>query len=257
MQCYIHYRTIPHNSLVHADTCESLLYGRAGAPWEFNLRDVYRWCDIMMYEQSQVNNTKQQQQQYQQYHWHPEHYLDTIYLLRFRSESDRAAVLDKYNQVFLTTSSTAATTLNTDSTTVSVPQQDTVGACPDIRFTPKQVQIGQVVLQRGIWRLQDIQLLQQEQQQQVTSVLQTSDDTATAVLPHLPIALRRPLQAVARCIAMKWPCLLIGHRATGKSTVINWLASAVGAELKTIALTPATDVTELLGCFEQVYITCI
>jgi midasin len=228
--------------LVHADTCESLLYGRAGAPWEFNLRDVYRWCDIMMYEQSLATDSNSTKQRYQ---WHPEHYLDTIYLLRFRSESDRVAVLNRYKQVFTTTTETLSSTAS-DSTTVSIPHCDIVGAYPDIRFTPTRVQIGQVVLQRGTWRLQDTQL------QQVSSVLQPSDDATTTVLPHLPIALRRPLQAVARCVAMKWPCLLIGHRATGKSTVINWLASAVGAELKTIALTPATDVTELLGCFEQV-----
>jgi midasin len=196
----------------------------------------------MMYEQSLATDSNSTKQRYQ---WHPEHYLDTIYLLRFRSESDRVAVLNRYKQVFTTTTETLSSTAS-DSTTVSIPHCDIVGAYPDIRFTPTRVQIGQVVLQRGTWRLQDTQL------QQVSSVLQPSDDATTTVLPHLPIALRRPLQAVARCVAMKWPCLLIGHRATGKSTVINWLASAVGAELKTIALTPATDVTELLGCFEQV-----
>lgn len=51
---------------------------------------------------------------------------------------------------------------------------------------------------------------------------------------------------------MGWPTLVIGHRGSGKSGLIKGLAAGVGARLTEVAMTPSVDVTELLGCFEQV-----
>lgn len=51
---------------------------------------------------------------------------------------------------------------------------------------------------------------------------------------------------------MGWPALVVGHRGSGKTTIIRGLAAGVGARLTEVAMTPSVDVTELLGCFEQV-----
>lgn len=51
---------------------------------------------------------------------------------------------------------------------------------------------------------------------------------------------------------MSWPALVVGHRGSGKTSIIQGLAAAVGARLTEVAMTPSVDVTELLGCFEQV-----
>lgn len=51
---------------------------------------------------------------------------------------------------------------------------------------------------------------------------------------------------------MRWPALVVGHRGTGKTSIIKGLAAAVGARLTEVAMTPSVDVTELLGCFQQV-----
>lgn len=51
---------------------------------------------------------------------------------------------------------------------------------------------------------------------------------------------------------MRWPALVVGHRGTGKTSLIQGLAAGVGARLTEVAMTPSVDVTELLGCFEQV-----
>lgn len=51
---------------------------------------------------------------------------------------------------------------------------------------------------------------------------------------------------------MRWPALVVGHRGSGKTSIIQGLAAAVGARLTEVAMTPSVDVTELLGCFEQV-----
>lgn len=55
-----------------------------------------------------------------------------------------------------------------------------------------------------------------------------------------------------RCVAMAWPALVVGHRGCGKSRIIHGLAAGVGARLTEVSMTPSVDVTELLGCFEQV-----
>lgn len=55
-----------------------------------------------------------------------------------------------------------------------------------------------------------------------------------------------------RCVAMSWPALVVGHRGSGKTSIVQGLAAAVGARLTEVAMTPSVDVTELLGCFEQV-----
>jgi midasin (ATPase involved in ribosome maturation) len=34
---------------LQSDIVDKRLYGNAGAPWEFNLRDVFRWCEIYIY----------------------------------------------------------------------------------------------------------------------------------------------------------------------------------------------------------------
>lgn len=51
---------------------------------------------------------------------------------------------------------------------------------------------------------------------------------------------------------MGWPALLMGHRGSGKSSIIRSLAMSVGARVTEVAMTPSVDVTELLGCYEQV-----
>ncbi|EAU86094.2 MDN1 midasin family protein [Coprinopsis cinerea okayama7 len=63
-------------------------FGREGAPWEFNLRDIIRWGTLC---QSQTSG-------------HPGQYLRTIYLDRFRSPKDRSRACDIFDATFNTTS---------------------------------------------------------------------------------------------------------------------------------------------------------
>lgn len=56
---------------------------------------------------------------------------------------------------------------------------------------------------------------------------------------------------------MGWPALVVGHRGSGKTSIIQGLAAGVGARLTEVSMTPSVDVTELLGCFEQVRSTKI
>ena len=40
-------KMVDFNQNVHEDTMVHRKYGHQGAPWEFNLRDVFRWCDLV------------------------------------------------------------------------------------------------------------------------------------------------------------------------------------------------------------------
>lgn len=60
-------------------------FGREGAPWEFNLRDVIRWGTLL--SKSQPNT-------------HPTVYLDTIFLQRFRTNTDRQDARRLFDDVF-------------------------------------------------------------------------------------------------------------------------------------------------------------
>lgn len=47
------------------------------------------------------------------------------------------------------------------------------------------------------------------------------------------------------------PCLLVGASASGKSMILKTLADACNIHIETLAMSTSTDVTELIGCFEQ------
>ena len=55
-------------------------FGARGAPWDFNLRDVFRWCELMRDEQRPP-------------HWSPRQFADCLFVQRMRTEADRQALL--------------------------------------------------------------------------------------------------------------------------------------------------------------------
>lgn len=63
--------------------------------------------------------------------------------------------------------------------------------------------------------------------------------------------LRNTLEAAAQCIQQKWLCILVGPTSSGKTSLIRLLAHLTGNVLNEINLSSATDISELLGSFEQ------
>jgi len=61
--------------------------GFAGAPWDFNLRDLFRWCDLMRSTQ-------------QAGCWEPGAYADMVYCRRLRTEKDKARILTLFQEAF-------------------------------------------------------------------------------------------------------------------------------------------------------------
>ncbi len=78
-------RMILYNSRVEEETSMKNSFGRIGSPWEFNLRDIFRWGVLLHGTDTLL---------------HPVEHLRTTYLSRFRTVSDRESALALFDSVF-------------------------------------------------------------------------------------------------------------------------------------------------------------
>lgn len=104
---------VDFNTEVYRATMETFAFGRDGAPWEFNLRDILRWCKLV---QSSTERT-------------PDAFVQLLYLQRFRTETDRAQVVKLFEKCF---------------------GRPLVYATrfPHYQLTPTHLQVGQAILPR-------------------------------------------------------------------------------------------------------------
>ncbi|XP_078798874.1 midasin isoform X2 [Oryzias latipes] len=74
------------NKLVQ-EVCVQRHWGQRGSPWEFNLRDMFRWCQLMQNDQTPGL-------------YNPGQHVGLVYADRMRSEADKAQVLVVFREVF-------------------------------------------------------------------------------------------------------------------------------------------------------------
>ncbi|XP_065113160.1 midasin [Paramisgurnus dabryanus] len=74
------------NRLIQEVTVERK-WGQRGGPWEFNLRDLFRWCQLMQADQSPG-------------FFNPGQHVGLVYADRMRTEADKAQVLAVFRKVF-------------------------------------------------------------------------------------------------------------------------------------------------------------
>ncbi|KAI3364212.1 hypothetical protein L3Q82_010816 [Scortum barcoo] len=74
------------NRLVQ-EVCVERRWGQKGSPWEFNLRDMFRWCQLMQADQSPG-------------FFNPGQHVALVYADRMRTEADKAQVLSVFRKVF-------------------------------------------------------------------------------------------------------------------------------------------------------------
>jgi midasin len=79
---------IAFNEQIRRETMVTRTIGREGSPWEFNLRDLFRWFKLL----STPNGLELSS--------HPIEYLRMVYLQRFRNDRDREAVLQIFTDIF-------------------------------------------------------------------------------------------------------------------------------------------------------------
>lgn len=63
--------------------------------------------------------------------------------------------------------------------------------------------------------------------------------------------IRQSLEAAAQCVKHKWLCILVGPTSSGKTSLVRLLAELTGNVLNELHLSSGTDISEILGCFEQ------
>ena len=192
-------RMIDFNDGVQRDI-DSRLYGQYGSPWEFNLRDIFRWCQLMQSSDCQISIDS------------TERYADMLYTQRLRTGHDRSLIGERFINCFGTCR---------------------IKSHPKLEVTENHVRVGHTTIDR---------------------FLDSSHWSAIPTLesePDVSESLLRPMEAIACCVRMNWPCLLVGPSASGKSALLRTLADICNVHIETLAMSSSTDVTELIGCFEQ------
>ena len=100
---------------------------------------------------------------------------------------------------------------------------------PKVRLTPDSLIVGDVSIERYQFQ---------------------SSGTSNSNLKILP-GLRHSIEAITRCLKHQWLCILVGPPASGKTSLVRLLAELTGNVLNELNLSSASDISEILGSFEQ------
>ncbi|CAK9179916.1 unnamed protein product [Ilex paraguariensis] len=187
-------KLILFNKRLHEDTMIHRKFAGDGSPWEFNLRDVIRSCQII---QGAPESLK------------IDCFLNTVYVQRMRTSADRREVIRLYEQVF--------------------GLKSFANPYPRVQLSPLHLIVGNTCIERNHFQSPK------------------NSDSELKILP----AIRSSLEAVAHCVQHQWLCILVGPPSSGKTSLIRLLAQLTGNVLNELNLSSGTDVSELLGCFEQ------
>ncbi|KAF6161323.1 hypothetical protein GIB67_009210 [Kingdonia uniflora] len=188
-------KLISFNKRLYEDTMVSRKYGQDGAPWEFNLRDVIRSCQIL---EGAPDNAKMGS------------FLNIVYIQRMRTAADRHKVLDLYKEVF-------------------DEKKLFINISPRVQISPHYLTVGNSCIKRNHFQ---------------PSKVSKSD-------LHLLPRIRYSLEAVVNCVNHNWLSILVGPSSSGKTSLVKLLAQLTGNVLHVLNLSQATDISDLLGCFEQ------
>ncbi|KAJ2093567.1 AAA ATPase midasin, partial [Coemansia sp. S142-1] len=82
-------QVLEFNWLMHQQTMGQRLFGHAGAPWEFNLRDVSRFMELALTPSALEQGVRP-----------IDEYVEMLYVQRMRTAQDRVRVLELYREVF-------------------------------------------------------------------------------------------------------------------------------------------------------------
>ncbi|KAG7997478.1 hypothetical protein I3843_01G213100 [Carya illinoinensis] len=187
-------KLILFNKRLHEDTMLYHKFAQDGSPWEFNLRDVIRSCQI-------IQGTPENLRDYC--------FLNILYIQRMRTAADRREILRLYEEVFEV--------------------KPFINPFPRVQLNSRYLIVGKTAIKRNYVQ---------------------SSKMPSSQLKIIP-GIRQCLEAAAHCVQHQWLCILMGPPSSGKSSLIRLLAQLTGSVLNELNLSAATDISELLGCFEQ------
>ncbi|XP_075058881.1 midasin [Mixophyes fleayi] len=110
-------KMVAFNNQIDLEIMTERKWGQKGGPWEFNLRDLFRWCHLMLHDQSPGS-------------YDPSQHVFLIYGERLRTMEDQQMLISVYKEVF-----------GQDYTPYLGTRQ--------FHITPQNVQVGYSVLPRG------------------------------------------------------------------------------------------------------------
>lgn len=116
------HKIVKFNCKVAHEITETQCWGHKGAPWEMNLRDIQRWCEAIIKDQSNSEDV------------FPGKFVDMLYVNRMRTAEDKEKMIKTYNEIFCP----------------EYPRSDTT---PQFNINDKEIIIGDVVLDRKTERL--------------------------------------------------------------------------------------------------------
>ena len=248
-----------HAIIVSLPSCSRCFAG-AGGPWEFNLRDLLRWCQLA---ESAVP-TQPPQQQHQAMAGAEgdapslgsgeataldaavQHYASLLFLQRLRTSADRRHAATVFAEAW-----------QQEQGQEGLPawQQQRQQGHPELHISPTALQVGWATLPRASSIAAAAAVgggtVDAEGAVPTSSMATAAMAAAAQPLALLPSQLPA-LESVAECAARGWMCLLVGPAASGKTAAVRSLAQLCGQPLLELSLTSGTDTSDLLGGFEQV-----
>ncbi|KAJ1918233.1 AAA ATPase midasin [Tieghemiomyces parasiticus] len=206
------------NQQLHEATMVRREFGQTGAPWEFNLRDVFRWLALLRDAGDVLGKDAR-----------PVDYLSILYLQRLRTPHDRQRARELFWRV------ATAVGQATDSDECIVADENRADSCemeqvPNLELSPTTLRVGKAALPR----IPPPPLADQN-----------TDDLY--ILPGTLPA----LETLMLCVRHRWLPLLVGGPAVGKTHLVRLLSRLTGHPLREFAMNSAVDAMELLGGFEQ------
>ncbi|GLI68780.1 hypothetical protein VaNZ11_013272, partial [Volvox africanus] len=219
-------------------------FATAGGPWEFNLRDLLRWCELV---EGSVSATLPQgagslcaaedmdtdagveagftrklkggaEVEAAAFDAAAEHFAQMLFSHRLRSIEDRAKLIRLFAAVW-------------GSPPAGWHQQ------PPVLMSPGTVVVGRATVPRGGTSA-------------AAAAMSQATSAASAELQLLPWSLPL-LESLLQALSRGWMALLVGGPGSGKTALARSAATLCGRRLLEISLTSGTDTSDLLGSFEQ------
>lgn len=211
---------------MHYDIMVKGKFGWLGGPWEFNLRDILRWVELIEDELSltpvtQVPLTHGGGVAF--LYLAASRFVEMIFAQRMRSQHDRNCVYELFKEIFESSfdHSTAASLYSFE-------------IRPQYNISETQITIGKVSLSR---------VTDSGNSSSAAGELEFLQDT----LPYL--------QTLMYCVKRNWMALITGPPASGKTSLVRYLSKITGNHLEEFAMNGGVDTVELLGGFEQADLT--
>jgi midasin (ATPase involved in ribosome maturation) len=200
-------------------------FGRVGAPWEFNLRDVFRWYELLKYLLYQnysslhlEKNLGFDHSQLKSYFVSLSIYL--LFVLRLRTTADREQIIAVFQKFF--------------------------------EFPLNRHLIS---FHDSFHHFQDSMEIKRSptysSPNNFSRVLSPSNDLFGPSHQTLDSNMIDVIQAMDYAVQLQWPVLAIGAMHSGKRKAIEYLARKYHRQLHIFSVIPSLDSSELLGSFEQ------